>query len=204
MTDVIYSGPMPIQVDHAQQRVHVTDLARRLVADEGVSALTFRAVAQAGGTSTAIVSTYFSDKRDLLLSTLRAAATRTSERFDAATAAGGNLQDCLEAWLPLDDDRLTDLRVVVAFWGVAASDPELAAVQDGHVRRARGRVERILSQRPGQTGTSSGNLARQIVALTLGIALQAVFEAGEPAARRQRTLLADGLDRLCGKSVRRR
>jgi AcrR family transcriptional regulator len=195
---------MPIQVDRDAQRAHVIDLATQLVAAEGVAALTFRRVAEAAGSSTAIVSTYFTDKRDLLLSTLRAAATRTSERFDAAAAAGGGLQNCLEAWLPLDDDRLTDLRVVVAFWGVAASDPELAAVQDGHVRRARARVERMLSQRPDHAGTGNTKLSRQIVALTLGIALQAVFEAGEPAARRQRTVLADGLDRLCGDwSVRR-
>jgi hypothetical protein len=39
-------------------------------------------------------------------------------------------------------------------------------------------------------------LAQQVVALTLGIALQAVFESGGPNARAQRALLADGLFRL--------
>ena len=127
---------MPIQVDRHVQREHVTSLAARLVAQEGVAALTFRRVAGAAGSSTAIVSTYFTDKRDLLLSTFRAAASRTTVRFEAAINAGGSLQDCLEAWLPLDEDRLTDWRVILAFWGVAVTDPELAAVQDGHVSRA--------------------------------------------------------------------
>lgn len=193
---------MPIQVDRESQREHVTSLAAGLVAREGVAALTFRRVAEAAGSSTAIVSTYFTDKRDLLLSTFRAAASRTTVRFEAAINAGGSLQDCLEAWLPLDADRLTDWRVILAFWGVAVTDPELAAVQDGHVGRARARVERLLrAERGARAGSGSWpppGLAQQIVALMLGIALQAVFEPGvaDSAALPQRALLADGLARL--------
>ena len=188
---------MPIQVDRESQRDHVTSLAARLVAQEGVAALTFRRVAGAAGSSTAIVSTYFTDKRDLLLSTFRAAASRTTVRFEAAINAGGNLQDCLEAWLPLDEDRLTDWRVILAFWGVAVTDPELAAVQDGHVGRARVRVEKLLRAGRGHDLPSEPEqLAQQILALTLGIALQAVFEPAASASLPQRALLADGLARL--------
>ena len=189
---------MPIQVDRPRQRAHVTDLAAQLVAREGVAALTFRRVAEAAGSSTAIVSTYFTDKRDLLLSTLRAAGSRTTVRFEAAIAEGGDLQAGLEAWLPLDDQRLTDWRVIIAFWGVAVSDPELAEVQDGHVTRARARVEKLLRQdrRLAEKPSETMRLAQQVVALTLGIALQAVFESAGPTARAQRTLLADGLARL--------
>ena len=179
---------MPIQVDYDAQRDLVTALAAQVVAEEGVTALTFRRVADAAGTSTAIVSTYFTDKRDLLLSTLRTVATRTSVRFEAAMEADAGLRGCLEAWLPLDRERLDDWRVIIAFWGVAVADQELAAVQDGHVRRARGRVAQHL------VGTDTAARAHQIVALTLGIALQAVFH--QTSARRQRQLLADGLARL--------
>jgi AcrR family transcriptional regulator len=188
---------VPIQVDRPRQRAHVTDLATQLVAREGVAALTFRRVAESAGSSTAIVSTYFADKGDLVLSTLRAAASRTTVRFEAAIA-DGDLQAGLEGWLPLDEERLTDWRVIIAFWGVAVSDPGLAEVQNGHVSRARARVEKLLRQDPQLAGKPSdiARLARQVVALTLGIALQAVFEAAGPTARAQRTLLADGLSRL--------
>lgn len=185
---------MPIQVDYDAQRDTVTELAARLVASEGVGALTFRRVADAAGTSTAIVSTYFCDKRDLLRSTLQGAATRTSARFERAIDDGAGLQGCLEAWLPLDAARLDDWRVIIAFWGVAVADPELAEVQDGHVSRARVRVERLL---PGR-GRPRADLAHRVVALTLGIALQAVFERGVMPAARQRRLLADGLAALVG------
>jgi AcrR family transcriptional regulator len=191
---------MPIQVDRESQREHVTSLAARLVAREGVAALTFRRVAEAAGSSTAIVSTYFTDKRDLLLSTFRAAASRTTIRFEAAIDAGGSLQDCLEAWLPLDEDRLTDWRVILAFWGVAVTDPELAAVQDGHVGRARVRVEKLLrSERGADSPAERERLAQQILALMLGIALQAVFEPAASASLPQRALLTDGLARLSGR-----
>ncbi len=149
--------------------------------------------------STAIVSTYFTDKRDLLLSTFRAAASRTTVRFEAAIDAGGGLQDCLEAWLPLDDDRLVDWRVIIAFWGVAVADPELARVQDGHVSRARARVEKLLPEERRPGGDPPPDLAmraQQIVALTLGIALQAVFEPVTTAPLPQRALLTGGLARL--------
>jgi TetR/AcrR family transcriptional repressor of bet genes len=197
---------MPIQVDRQGQREHVTLLAARLVAQEGVAALTFRRVAGAAGSSTAIVSTYFTDKQDLLLSTFRAAASRTTVRFEAAINAGGSLQDCLQAWLPLDADRLTDWRVILAFWGVAVTDPALAAIQDGHVSRARTRIEKLLrAERGAGVGSAGGGpwpsaelerLAQQILALTLGIALQAVVEPAGSAALPQRALLADGLTRL--------
>jgi len=190
---------MPIQVDRERQRDHVTSLAARLVAQEGVAALTFRRVADAADSSTAIVSTYFTDKRDLLLSTLRAAASRTTVRFEAAMNAGGTLQDCLEAWLPLDEDRLADWRVIIAFWGVAVADAELAQVQDVHVSRARARVEKLLHDegRPGcESRSHRARLAQQILALTLGIAVQAVFEPAAAATLPQRALLADGLARL--------
>ena len=192
---------MPIQVDREGQRAHVTSLAADLVAREGVAALTFRRVAEAAGSSTAIVSTYFTGKRDLLLSTFRAAASRTTVRFEAAINAGGSLQDCLEAWLPLDEDRLSDWRVILAFWGVAVTDPELAAVQDGHVSRARARVERLLRAERRDDPAELERLAQQILALTLGIALQAVFEPAASASLPQRALLTDGLARLTQRSV---
>ena len=119
-------------------------------------------------------------------------------RFEAAITTGGTLQDCLEAWLPLDDDRLVDWRVIIAFWGVAVADPELAHVQDGHVSRARARVEKLLPRERhlGDDPPDLARLAQQIVALTLGIALQAVFEPATSASVPQRELLADGLGRL--------
>ena len=118
---------MPKYVDHHARRLLVTEVAAEIVAARGVEALTVRAVAAATGFSTAVVSHYFLDKRDLLRSTFRAAANRSTSRFEsAATADRRSVVSCLEALLPLDDDSRRDWRVFVAFWGTAASDNELA------------------------------------------------------------------------------
>lgn len=186
---------MPILVDRERQREHVAQVAAAVVAQEGVGALTFRRMAAAAGTSTAIVSTYFDDKRDLLLSTYASASRRTTVRFEAAMASGGGLLECLEAWLPLDDERTLDWRVIMAFWGVAVSDPGLAAIQEGSMSRARGRVEQlILRQRGSRRLTREVSQKAQLVlAMTVGIAFQAVFESRESLGISQRQLLTKGL-----------
>lgn len=186
---------MPILVDRDKQRDHVAYVAAQVVADEGVGALTFRRMATAAGTSTAIVSTYFDDKRDLLLSTYSSTSRRTSVRFEAAIAAGGGLKECLEAWLPLDEERTLDWRVIMAFWGVAASDPDLAAIQEGTMQRARARVEQLILKQRGTSRVTRevAQKAQLVLAMTVGIAFQAVFESPDSHSIAQRQLLATGL-----------
>lgn len=189
---------MPIQVDREQQRDYVTQVAAEVIANEGVEALTFRRIAAEAGTSTAIVSRYFDDKQDLLLATFTYSARRSSARFEGAVAAGGGLQACLQAWLPLDEERLVHWKVVFAFIGVAVSNPELARIQEGHLSRARVRIESFLMQ-----GKSSRVVPAQvhrdaetILALTLGIAMQAVFDSARSRRVPQKSLLASGLREL--------
>jgi AcrR family transcriptional regulator len=190
--------PVPIVVDHDQQRESVMLIAARVIADDGVAALTFRRVAAEAGTSTAIVSTYFTDKRDLLVSTFSSAARRTSIRFEAAMDDGGDLQQCLEAWLPLDEDRLLDWRVVIAFWGIAVHDADLAAIQDGHLQRARRRIERFVIAHRGlaRSNADVSRTSEKVLALTVGIALQVAFESAAHRRLPQRELLASGLRQL--------
>src|SRR6476660_7853014 len=78
---------MPTYVDHHARRLQVTEVAAEIVAARGVEALTVRAVAAATGFSTAVVSHYFLDKRDLLRSTFRAAANRSTSRFESAASS---------------------------------------------------------------------------------------------------------------------
>lgn len=183
---------MPIQVDHSGQRQHVISLATQLVADEGMSALTFRRIAELAGTSTAIVSTYFTDKRDLMLSTQRAVADRTTSRFEAAVARGAGLPECLEAWLPLDAERRQEWKVIVAFWGVAASDPEMTAVQQEHLAHAAARIEKLLERRV--KARHRGEQASRLLAAVFGIALHGLFQPSEGSRKWQRAALRAALD----------
>lgn len=179
---------MPKYVDHHARRLLVTEVAAEIVAARGVEALTVRGVAAAAGFSTAVVSHYFLDKRDLLRSTFRAAANRSTARFESAAAADRrSVLSCLEALLPLDDDSRRDWRVFVAFWGTAASDEELAMEQRDRVRSARTRIEHLLAEltHAGRSAPQLRLVARSLLTLVQGIATQAVFDPGDWTPRRQ-------------------
>ena len=196
---------MPKYVDHHARRLLVTEVAAEIVAARGVEALTVRAVAAATGFSTAVVSHYFLDKRDLLRSTFRAAANRSTSRFEsAATADRRSVVSCLSALLPLDDDSRRDWRVFVAFWGTAASDIELAVEQRDRVRSARGRIEHVVAELMNAPGDPELRLvARSLLTLVQGIATQAVFDPADWTPRRQSEQLRLGVAALLpGTAVR--
>lgn len=192
---------MPRYVDHAARRDHVAQSAAELVAVHGLEGLTVRRVADAAGFSTTVVSHYFTDRRDLVLTTYRAAAARSSARLDAAIAGGPNpLKDALEALLPVDDDRRRDWRVWVAFWAMATADPEMAAEQALRVRSARARLECVIKQQR-DAGELSPNLdvaatARRLLVLVHGIGTQAVFDAPYWSPARQRAAVTAELAAL--------
>jgi AcrR family transcriptional regulator len=190
---------VPKYVDHNARRQLVTEVAAEIVAARGVEALTVRGVAAAAGFSTAVVSHYFADKRDLLRSTFRAAANRSTVRFESAVAADRrNVVRCLEALLPLDAHSRRDWRLFVAFWGTAASDAALADEQRERVRTARARIEKLLAQlSPGRFEESRTRTdARSLLTLVQGIATQSVFDPDDWTPRRQSEQLRAGVAAL--------
>jgi AcrR family transcriptional regulator len=188
---------VPAPVDHEARRQHVAQVAAELVVARGVEALTVRNLADALGFSTAVVSHYFTDKQDLLLVTYRVAGGRRGAGGEAAEARGGQrLKRCLEALLPLDDERRSDWYLFYAFWGTAMSRPELAAEQRAHVQSARGRIERVLA---GECAAGvrtarydKAATARRLLVLVHGVAAQAMFDPEDwPASRQRRFLSAE-------------
>ena len=135
---------MPKMVDHDARRRLVAQIAADIVAARGVDALTLRDVANAAGYSTAIVSHYFADKRDLVLATYETAAERQTARFDDAHNENKPIGAVLEALLPTSDAARRDWRLSVAFWGVAASDPHMTEDQQRRGRSYQVRIENLL------------------------------------------------------------
>lgn len=192
---------MPRYVDHAARREFVARVAADLAADEGLEAMTVRRVAEAAGFSTTVVSHYFTDRRDLMVTTYRAAAARSSDRFDAALVDSDEpLQSCLEALLPLDDDRRRDWRIWFAFWALATADPQLGAEQLDRVRSARVRITRVL-ERERERGRIRSDLdvtdvGYRLLVLVHGVGTQAVFDPEYWTPARQRGAVAEQLTTL--------
>ena len=172
---------MPRYVDHDARRRHIAATAAELVGTRGLEALTFRNVAEAAGSSTTVLTHYFTDKRDLLRSTFEAVAERSGARFDEAQRhGGGGSRECLEALLPLDaraPDRMALAHVLLGH-GRERSEPS-----------ARGSTPRALGAGPDRVAAAGGSYpetadaeveveARRLVTLVHGL---------EPTARSIRT-----------------
>jgi TetR/AcrR family transcriptional repressor of bet genes len=188
---------MPRHVDHAARRRHVAVTAAELVGTHGLDALTFRNVADAAGCSTTVVTHYFTDKRDLLLSTFREVADRLGARFDEAQRKGGGLRGCLEALLPIDAGRRTEWRLLTCFWGVAISDPEFAAEDAGHVRSAQARIMALLRHdHPDVVDAELDGVARRLVTIVHGLGAQSALDPDHWSPAQQRRMIVHELNCL--------
>src|SRR5260370_13841559 len=155
---------MPRYVDHDARRGHIAATAAELVGTRGLEALTFGNVAEAAGSSTTVLTHYFTDKNDLLRSTFEAVAERSGARFDEAQRRGGGLGECLEALLPLDPGRQIEWRLLTCYWGMAVSDPNMARAEARHVRSAQRRIEALLPQHyPELAGLHGDAVARRLL-----------------------------------------
>lgn len=78
---------MPQPVDTALRRSQVCDVVARIAAEQGFDAVTVRSVAASLGTSTTVVTHYFSSRSDLVRATIRREFGRFEQDLTAATAA---------------------------------------------------------------------------------------------------------------------
>ena len=149
-----------------------------------------RDVAQAAGCSTAIVSHYFHNKRELLLFTYRHVIEAASALgAEALGPGGGDLKAYIAALLPFDDERRMNWKIWFAFWAKAIADEEFAEIQRNCVRRTRAEIQHILDELylDGRliAGLDRALEARRLLVLIMGLAVQVVFDTDDWAVGRQ-------------------
>jgi AcrR family transcriptional regulator len=188
---------MPARGDHDQRRRDVARTAADLIATGGLAAATHRRIAEASGCSTTVVSHYFTDKRDLVTATYTEVGDRVTARLAAAADSTDPLPSILEALLPLDEDRIRDWRLLFTFLGLAATDTELTAQQRSRATAARIRIEQAIHAerdagllRPDIDAEAAGRL---LLALVLGIGMQALFDPTDWPRNRIRDTLNEAL-----------
>jgi AcrR family transcriptional regulator len=189
---------MPRVVDAEQRRHELVTLTAREIARIGLDRVTLREVARAGGWSTGIVSHYFSDKRDLLLATFRSRAELAGRHaLDLVNRGWAPLDAFVEAVLPLDDERLLNWQVWLAFWGSAVGDHQLSAAQqdrhDSFQRDLVAALEVENAQGRLRTGLDLEHEALRLIMVVDGIALQVVFSPDRWPERAQRRMVDEHL-----------
>lgn len=184
----------PIRENHEAIRLRVVDSVRELIVEGGLGSITIRNVARKLGYSTAIVQHYFSNKHEMMLFVHERTNQIAGVHVEAALRDGPNLlRPLIEAYLPLDEERRVNWLVWIAFWGMAVANSEFSHVQRDGVLDARAVFQKQLAalQAAGliDAAICPAEAARDMLALVLGVALQAAFDPLDwPAARQRRTL----------------
>lgn len=178
---------MPKIVDRAERRREIAGALLRIVAREGVEAVSVRSVAGEAGVSAGAVQKYFSTKEELFRFALDLTSEFLEQRWKTVDQTG-NLLDLLLRLLteamPLDEQRRAEVIVVNAFTARAAVRPSWAEfIRTGYddlheittqyieVAQAEGHVREDLP---------AGDLADAVLALTDGFANRMLTSA-DPA-----------------------
>lgn len=190
-------------IDHDQRRMDIAQVTIDLVAREGLAAATFRRIAAEGRWSTASITNYFVDKRELLAWTFERLSVAGEERFEQARQAAPD--DPLPAlltmvpWCPANSRRW---KAYLAFWDAAVRDPELASLLARSTHTGTDLLERLMHRRlpPG----SDTRRAAELLSSTIqGLALQILVDRESWSEAKIRQALTDScavILRLCSRA----
>jgi len=131
---------VPKIVDHAERRREVLDATWRVIARAGLDAATTRAIAEEAGYSIGVLTHYFSDKQDILVSAHRLAFARARDRILVATrdrTGVAALRLAMLEALPLDDERFVEAQVDVSFLGQSVGNAYLRGIRSASYEGSR-------------------------------------------------------------------
>jgi AcrR family transcriptional regulator len=174
---------MPKRVDHEERRREIADALLRLLARDGLEAVSLRHVGAEARVTAGMVQHYFPSKDAMLAFAMRAASERYEQRIGARIAALGDAPDArrlistlLGGLLPDDDAESDDARIALAFQSYVAHRP-IAREQlaDGNAQ-----LRTYLAELLSAAGAPHGDLAVRATALLAtaeGLAVQ-ILSAG--------------------------
>lgn len=172
---------MPKVVDHNERRAMIVTAACTVIANDGLDATTIRRIADQADCSSGMVTHYFESRELLLRAALRQvheiAGNRMLHTIESVPPSDA-LRAVIEQSLPLDEDRQDEWRVWLAFWGQAATDPELAKEQQDRYREWAALMSDLLDRSEVAVDVDL------LIATVDGIGIHATLDAENfPAAR---------------------
>jgi AcrR family transcriptional regulator len=167
------------------RRRELTDVLLAITATRGLDQVSVREVASAAGVSIGTVQHYFATKDQMLVFAFRQVVEQTQARvagIDSGTGPRQALAAALREMLPLDQTRLSECRVYLAFAARAATSPALAAVQAETLSAIHAELQQALSDaaaaRHQGPALDAALQARLLLAVVDGLMLDAVSAPG--------------------------
>lgn len=189
---------MPRIVDHDARRKEVARAARGLILEQGLEKVTVREIASRVGYSTAVVSHYFHNKKELMFLVFRETQIRAEQRFQTAIDARLPLLESLESLLPRDDESLATWKVWFAFWSMTVIYDDFRQEQLIKARKTLTMIAGLLDNLgvPANTAVERDIQSRQLFALVTGIATQATHDPEDWPVVRQRAVMMHSIRAL--------
>lgn len=190
---------MPKIVDWDQRRDEILAATWRVIARDGITGATIRAIAKEAGCSRGILGHYFDDKADILGSALLLSHRRVGARMSAAASGQAGLAALravmLEA-LPLDERRDLEAQIEISFWGRALGNAALSELQHSEFERLCARLRGHLQEAAGlgelRDDCDLDLATHELVVLIDGVSAERVLYPDRVTPQRQ----AQMLDRL--------
>jgi AcrR family transcriptional regulator len=191
---------MPKIVDHDARRREIVEASWRVIAAEGLDGLTMRKIASAADCTTGRLTHYFANREELVLASLRAVYAAAGKRMASALARDipplKKMQKMLEECLPLDEVRLKEWKIWIAFWSAAASDQTLALENDARHDSWRKALLPLLTQIKSKPERIRE--ADKLIGIVNGLGLQAAVNPSATNRHRAKATLAAHISGLSG------
>jgi TetR/AcrR family transcriptional repressor of bet genes len=185
------SKPAFTRAEPDARRLSLIEATARVLARDGASGASVRAITLEAGVSPGLVAHHFGGVDALIAATYRHVGERVSAALDAAVAAAGeDPRARLTAYVaasfapPIADRAL--LATWTAFWGLVIAQPGIAKLHDQQYARYRAELEELLAA-CGLASSAKRRAAIAITALVDGLWLElclspAVLDADEARA----------------------
>ena len=183
---------MPKIVNHQERKQAFTQATKEVIAQKGLNSVRLIDVAKSIGATTGSLGHYFSDKEDLLDSTLR----ELIDDWESRLSSEGTLLDVLLQYLPMDQLRQRDLRVWVAFYNRSLVDEEAAAYIRKFYAEAKNKLSEYLVTYEGKPKKDAEEITIAIQTAVDGLAFRALGDLESWPPQKQKAQLEATVNRL--------
>jgi AcrR family transcriptional regulator len=188
--------------NHEARRARIAEIALRVIARDGIEAATIRRIAAEVGYSTAVVTYYFENKQDLLVSVLRLLGELNRAKFDEfAARQPPDLVSFLLSMTAIEPADRAGWRACVAFWERSLDAPEFAAELRSWIGEVLVRIQFFVAALEPDCADPE-RVATQLFDLVQGISIHMLFDPDRWPAETLREALAKNVRLLLSASTR--
>jgi AcrR family transcriptional regulator len=167
------------------RRAQIVAAARRIVAKQGLDALTFGALEEKLSFTRGVVTYHFKSKDEIVKAVFASAVAEIDAAVRAEVEASASIEDKVRAIVRANVRGFVDKaeagRVLLSFWGRISADADIRRINAELYARYRGRSAKLIKEarRAGAIAdVDPSTIGALLVGVVLGIATQHYFDPG--------------------------